>query len=269
MRRAVLLATLALSAPWPVAAAPVGDGKSEDERTYCASELDVVERRRKLFEAQSLSAGEIARKNEPQLQAVRECRDRFRADVRRADEQKQDLEEAGRRAGPNATELERERVWKEIRRERLGSKSPSSLNAQERAELASGMGDEMKETHRALDRAHQRDPSFMRVVYSAIACYHGERRADLRELISSEESLLKLGTGDRQKLYALKSELRTSEEVLARNTEALRSIGGGADRCTTPTVAVVAQCLAILMSGSRVEPGCESEEIQQYVRFVR
>jgi hypothetical protein len=269
MRRAVLLATVALSVPWPATAAPVGDGLSEDERSFCASDLDVLERRRKLFYAQGLSAGEIARKNEPQLQALRECRDRFRADARRAHEQQQDLEEVTRRAGANATELERDRVWKEVRRERLGSKSPSSLNAEERAELASGMGDELKETHRALDRAHQRDPSFMRVVYSGVACAHGDRRSDLLELISSEESLLKLGTGDRQKLYALKSELRTSEEVLARNTEALRTIGGGADRCTTPTVAVVAHCLAILLSGSRVEPGCESEEIQQYVRFVK
>ncbi len=270
MRRAVLLAPLVLVLAAPRAAAAAGaDGMSEDERTYCASELDVVDRRRKVFEGQGLSPAEVARKNESQLLALRECRDRFRADARRAAENKQDLEEVGRRAGPNATELERDRAWREIRRERLASKSRSSLNAEERAELDSGMGEELQATHRALDNAHQRDPYFMRVVYSAIACYHGERRGDLRELISSEESLLKLGTGDRTKLYALKSELRVSEEVLARNTEAFRSIPAGPERCTSQTVAVVAHCLAVRLSGSRSEPGCDSEEIQQYVRFVK
>lgn len=269
MRRAVLLATIVLTVPRPAAAVPGADGMSEEEQDFCASELDVVERRRKIFEAQKLSPSEVARRNEPQLAALRECRDRFRADTRRAAEQREDLEEVGRRAGPNATELERDRIWREVRRERLASKSPSSLNAQEKAELAEGMGEELQATHRALDNAHHRDPSFMRVVYSAIACFHGERRTDLRDQISSEQSLLKLGTGDRQKLYTLQSELRVSEEVLARNNEAFRSIPAGPERCSSPTVAVVAHCLAIRLAGTRSEPGCESEEIQQYVRFVK
>lgn len=269
MRTSVLLATLVLAAPRPGAAAPAGDAMLEDEAAFCASELEVLEKRGKVFGGQGLSAAEIARKNEPQLLALRECRGRFRAEARRALEQKQDLEEVTRRAGPNATELERDRVWREVRRERLGSKSPASLSPEEKGELAAGMGDELAETHRALDDAHQRDPQFMRVVYSAIACYQGDRRTELRESIASEERMLKLGTGHRQKLYALRSELRQSEEILARNAEAARGLPNGLDRCTTPAVAVVSHCLAVRLTGTRVEPACESEEIQQYIRFIK
>jgi hypothetical protein len=265
MPSAVLLATLALAAARPAGVAAI----SEDERAFCASEVEVVEKRQKLFEAQGLSAAEVARKNEPQVRALEECRERFRADARRAEEQREDLAEVTRRVGPNATELERDRVWKEVRRERLGSKSPSQLTPEEKAELAAGMGEELKATEHALDDAHQRDPQFMRVIYSAIACYHGERRTDLKEAIGSEEQMLKLGTGDKQKLYALKSELRQSEEVLARNTEAVRTLPNGLDRCTNPTVAVVSHCLGRRLAGARSEPACESEEIQQYVRFVK
>ena len=192
MPSAVLLATLALAAARPAGT----DAISEDERAYCASEVEVVEKRQKLFEAQGLSAAE-------------------------------------------------------------------------KAELAAGAGDEIKATEHALDDAHQRDPQFMRVVYSALACYHGERRNDLKEAIESEERLLKLGTGDRQKLYSLKSELRQSEEILARNAEAVRTLPNGVDRCTNPTVAVVTHCLGRRLTGARQEAACESEEIQQYVRFVK
>jgi hypothetical protein len=273
MRRAVLLAIAALAAP-PARAqaqpqAQGGEGLGEDERAFCASEAEVVERRRKVFEAQGLSPGEIARRNGSQLDALAECRERFKAEERRRREQQQDVAEVARRAGPNATELERERVWREVRRERLASKSPSSLTAEERAELAAGMGEEMAATHRTLDDAHARDPRFMRVVHSALACYHGDRRDVLRDLISSEESLLKLGTGDRQKLYSLRSELRQSDEVLGRSREAARTLPGGLEACTHPGVAVVAHCLAVRLQASRVEPACESEEIQQYVRFVK
>lgn len=269
MLRTVLLATLALGASRPVLAATAPDGMSDDERTFCASEREVIEKRRKLFEAQQLSPPEVARRNEPQLQALRECRERFQASTRRDAEQKQDLAEVTRRAGPNATELERERVWREVRRDRLASKRPSSLTAEEKAELAAGMGDELKETHRALDDAHQRDPQFMRVIYSALACYHGERRSQLKEAIGSEERMLKLGAGDRQKLYALRSELRQSEEVLTRNDEEARTLPNGLERCSSPAVAVVSHCLGVRLAGTRTEPGCESEEIQQYVRFVK
>lgn len=270
MRRALLPVLLVLAAPRPTNAAPPGaDGPSEDERAYCESERGVVEKRRKIFEAQKLPAAEIARRNEPQLQALQECRERFAAETRRAREQKQDLDEVARRAGPNATELERERIWREVRLERLASRSPSSLTAAERAELAAGTGDELRQTHRALDDAHQRNPQFMRIIYSAIACFQGERRADLREAIASEERLVTLGTGDRQRVYALRSELRQSEEVLARNDEAIRSLPNGVERCTNPTVAVVAHCLRVRLTSGRSEAACEPEEIQQYVRFVK
>ncbi len=109
----------------------------------------------------------------------------------------------------------------------------------------------------------------MRIVHSAVACFHGERRVELREAVASEERMLKVATGDRQRLYGLRSELRQTDDVLARNAEAARALPSGLERCTAPTVAVVAHCLGVRLSGTRVEPACESEEIQQYVRFAR
>jgi hypothetical protein len=250
----------------PPATRPAGAPLSDAERDFCSSELEVLERRQKLFEAQDLSAAEIARKNESAIHDVADCRIRFKEQGNRDVELKADLAEAARRAGPDATPLERDKAWKEVRRERLASKSPASLSAEEKAELAEGIQEEMKATHQALDTAHQKSPEFLRVIHSAIACYQGERKDSLKQAIDSEENLVKLGSGDRTRLYSLRSELRSSEEILARNAEATRSLTGGLDRCTAPTVAVVAHCLGL---EDRPEPACQSEEIEQYLRFVR
>jgi hypothetical protein len=240
---------------------------TDEEAAFCAEELDVLERREGLFEGQGLSASEIARRNESQTRAVNECRDRHRAQQRRAQEQQQDLDELKRRAGPDATEREREAAWREIRRERLASKPTSQLTPEEKAELAAGMQDEMATTHAALDNAHAQDPAFMRMVHSALSCYHTDRKAELEDQISSEEAMLKLGSGDRQRLYALRSELHQSEEVLSRTREATG--GRGLERCTSPTVALISHCMGLRFQGRRQDAMCESEEIQQYVRFVK
>jgi hypothetical protein len=287
MHVAVALALLSLAAPptagskvapakaggaQPAAAKPAGAQPaagaqlSDAERAFCSSEVELLERRKKLFEAQGLPAAEIARKNESAAADLAECRTRYKEQANREIELKADMAEAARRAGPDATQVEREKAWKEVRRERLASKNPARLTAEEKAELAEGVQEEMKATHLALDTAHQRSPEFLRVIYSAIACYQGERKDSLKQAIASEESLLKLGSGDRTKLYSLRSELRASDEILARNAEATRSVPGGLDRCTTPNVAVVAHCLGI---DDRPEPACQSEEIQQYLRFVK
>ncbi len=242
---------------------------SPEERSFCESEVTVVENRQRLFAAQGLPAKEIAARNRQQVKLLDECRGRFRAQQRRAEEERQDMADVERRAGPNATERERERLWRQIRRERIASRDPDSLTPEEKAELAAGMKDELAKTHAALDAAHARDPAFMRVVHSALACYHGDLKYELENEISSEESMLKLGTGDRLKLYAMKSELRASEEVLQRSKEAAARYQSGLERCTSPTVAVLAHCLAIRFDDARREPACESEEIQQYIRLVK
>ena len=86
---AVLVPALAASAlvlgASPVARATTGVPKlSEDEATFCADDLDVLERRASLFEAQELSAAEIARRNDTQLRTLDECRERYRAKQRKA-----------------------------------------------------------------------------------------------------------------------------------------------------------------------------------------
>lgn len=268
---AVLAAPLAAAAVTlgaaPARAAPGVPSLTDEEASFCAEELDLVERRQELFQGQGLAAAEIARRNEPQLRALGECRDRYRGQQRAALEQKQDLEELRRRAGPDATEKEREQAWREIRRERLASKPPSQLTPEEKAELASGMQEELDTTHAALDQAHAADPAFMRMVHSGLACYHGDRKAELQEQLASEEAHMKLGTGDRRRFYALRSELRQTEDVLARTREA--SAGRPLERCASPTVALLAHCMGVRFQGKPAEAMCESEEIQQYVRFVK
>jgi hypothetical protein len=238
-----------------------------EEEAFCAEELEMVERREDLFQKQGLPPSEIARRNDMQLKTLAECRERYRAQQRRAREQKEDVAEVERRAGPNATEKERDRVFKEIRRERLASRPTSQLTAEERAELAAGMQDELATTHAALDTAHSRDPAFMRIVHSAVSCYHGDRKEELEDQISSEQALLKLGNGDKNRLYALRSELRQNEEVLARSREA--NAGRPLERCSSPSVALVAHCLGVRLQAGRTEAMCESEEVQQYIRFVK
>lgn len=263
---ALAIALVTLGAPRAAGAAGV-PALSDEEAAFCASELEVVERRQALFEGQGLPASEILRRNTSHLRALEGCRERYRAEQRRAVEQKQDLEELKRRVGPDATEKEREQAWREIRRERLSSKPRSQLTPEERDELAAGTQDELAATHAALDEAHARDPAFMRTVHSALSCYHSDRKAELEQQIASEQALVKLGTGDKQRLYALRSELRQSEDVLERTREA--SAGRTLERCTSPSIAVIAHCMGIRFERRRPEAMCDSEEIQQYVRFVK
>lgn len=273
MRRGALALSLAasiLAASRHGAAAPANDAQlSPAERAFCQDELDVVERRARLFQGQGLAPREVARRNEGELRAVDECRARFKARERSAREERADAEEVARRAGPDATEKERERAWREIRRERLAAKDPASLDAAERAELADGTPEEVAATHAALDEAHARDPAFMRVVHSALACYHQDRKAELDQQIASEQALVALGTGDRQKLYQLRSALRESEDVLERSRDAARALPRGLERCANRNVAVLAHCLAVRFEGGRAAPSCEAEELQQYIRFVK
>jgi len=273
MRRSALLLSLAASAlavPWHAAAAPAREAQlSPAERAFCQNELEVVERRTRIFEGQGLSPREVARRNAAELRAVEECRVRFKDRERTAREERDDVEEATRRAGPDATEKERERAWREIRRERLAAKDPASLDPSERAELADGTPEELAATHAALDEAHARDPAFMRTVHSALACYHQDRKADLEQQIASEQALVALGTGDRQRLYQLRSALRESEDVLERSRDAARSLPRGLERCASRNIAILAHCLALRFEGGGAAPGCEAEEIQQYIRFVK
>jgi hypothetical protein len=273
-----LVMTLAAATPCPVSAAPSagpapaasrGGPLSDLQREACASELEVLDRRTRLFRGQGLGAPEIARRNEPSQQALEECLAGYRA--RRAAEQEKlaDMMELDRRVGPDASDAARSEAWAQIRRERLAGKPRSQLTPEEKAELSAGSGAEVAETHATLDTVHARDPAFMRMVHSALACYHGVRRDRLRDRLSAEQARVKRGTGDRQAIYALQSQLRQSDEVLARSREASRRWKGGLLRCTEEQVAVLTRCLTVQFDERPAEPACESEVIQQYVRFVK
>jgi hypothetical protein len=274
----VLALTAALAAALPAGAADAprkttGPGParalSTEEREGCDAELDVLEKRVKLFEGQGLARAEVQKRNEGAQAALDECLRTFRLSRSAQKAREADLAELERRAGPNASDEARSEIWTQLRLERLSAKPSSELTEEEREELRAGSKADLAETHATLDTVHARDPVFMRMVHSALACYHGVRRDRIKDDLRHEETLLKLGKGERQKVYSLKSELRQSDDVLARSREAAKGYREGLGRCTEEKVAILAHCLAIRFEGQQQEPACESEEIQQYLRFIK
>lgn len=269
----VLALTVAAAATLPAQAADAGARAprqlTAEERGACAAEVQVLEKRVQLFEGQGLPPAEVRRRNEGPQAALDECARVFRL-ARAAERAREaDLAELDRRAGPDASDEVRSEIWTQLRLERLSAKPVSELTDEERAELRAGSKAELAETHATLDTVHARDPVFMRMVHSALACYHGVRRDRVKDDLRHEEALLKLGKGTRQRAYALKSELRQSEDVLSRAREAAKGYRTGLGKCTEEKVAVLAHCLAIRFDGQEQEPACESEEIQQYIRFIK
>jgi hypothetical protein len=239
------------------------------EKESCAAELAVLEKRVQFFQAQGVTAAEIVHRNELAQATLDECLASYR--VRRAAELEKlaDMKELDRRVGPNAGDEVRAEAWAQIRRERLAGKPRSRLTEEEKAELAAGSGAEVAETHATLDTYHAKDPAFMRMVHSALACYHGVRRDKLKDQLAAEQARVAKGKGDRQKVYALQSDLKQSTDVLARSREASRQWKDGLRRCSEEKVGILTRCLAVRFEDRPAEPACDSEEIQQYVRFVR
>lgn len=270
-----LTAAVAAASPGSPARAAAADRKAAAaaldplEREACAGELDVLEKRVRLFEGQGLPRPEILKRNESSQAALDECVRTFRNNRAAQKAREADLVELERRAGPNASDEVRSQIWTQLRLERLSAKPASELTDEERAELRAGNQAELAETHATLDTVHARDPVFMRMVHSSLACYHGVRRDRLKDDLRREEALVKAGKGERQRVYALKADLRQSEDVLSRSRDAARGYKDGLGRCTEEKVAVLAHCLAIRFEGQRQEPACESEEIQQYIRFIK
>jgi hypothetical protein len=271
----VLALTAALAAATPAGAAEAPkkgaspSSLSAEERAACGAELDALENRVKLFSGQGLGQAEIQRRNEAAQAAVDECVRTSRLNRNAQKAREADLAELERRAGPNATDEMRSEIWTQLRLERLSAKAPAELTAEEREELRAGTSADLAETQATLDKVHAKDPAFMRMVHSSLACYHGVRKDRLKDDLRHEDALLKLGQGDKQKAYALKSELRVSEEVLSRSREAAKTYPGGLARCTEEKVAILAHCLAARFEGQQPEPACDSEEIQQYIRFIK
>jgi len=259
----------ALAQSRPAAGRPDPKALSAEERDACAADLEVLEKRARLFEQQGLRPSEIAKRNENAQLGLEECVRAWRRQRTAEKERLADIAEMERRAGPNATEAQRDEAWAQVRRERLSGKPPSQLTAEERAELHAGTKAEMAETHATLDTVHAKDPVFMRLVHSSLACYHGVRRDRIKEDLAHEQSLVKLGQGDRNRVYALKTDLRQSDDVLARSREAAKGFKDGLGRCTEEKIAILAHCLAIRFEERSNEPACESEEIQQYIRFIK
>jgi hypothetical protein len=267
---AVVVPLQPVAAPKAGAPAAARKGALTDlEKEACAGELEVLEKRGRFFLAQGLGPAEIVRRNELAQQTLDECLAAFRRQRNAELEKLADMNELDRRVGPDAPDTVRAETWTQIRRERLAGKPRSQLTPEEKAELAAGAKAEEAETHATLDTFHARDPAFMRMVHSALACYHGVRRDKLRDQLAAEQAVVKAGGGDRQRVYALQSQVKVSDEVLARSREASRTFKDGLRRCTEEQVAVLTRCLTVQFEERPPEPACESEEIQQYVRFIK
>jgi hypothetical protein len=266
MRRTAALLSFLLTAPAKAEETPAAP---LSEATFCADELETLERRRQLFEREGLAEAEVQRQNAAHLRALSDCRERLRAKRREAAEAAQDADEIARRAGRNPTEAALAAARREVRLERLAGTHPSSLTKDERAELAAGTRAELAATHAALDRAHARDRDFMRIVHSAVACYESGRKEALENQLASEETLVKLGSGDKNALYALRGELRHAEEALARSRDFGRDHPLGLEPCGGASVALLAHCIGVETEGKPAFAACEPEDVQQYLRFAK
>jgi hypothetical protein len=270
-----LVAALAVAAPLqpgavpPRAAAAAAKPLSDLEKEACAAELEVLEKRVKFFQVQGVSPAEIAQRNELAQATLGECLAGYRLKRAAELEKLADMKELDRRVGPDASDTVRTETWTQIRRERLAGKPRSRLTPEEKAELAAGTKAEEAETHATLDTHHAKDPAFMRMVHSALACYHGVRRDRLKDQLSAEQARIKRGDGERQKVYALQSQLKQSDEVLARSREASGQWKGGLGKCTEEQVAILTRCLAVQFEDRPADSACDSEEIQQYIRFIK
>jgi hypothetical protein len=255
--------------PAPAAAKATPRPLTDLEKESCAAELAVLEKRGQFFQGQGVPPAEIVHRNELAQATLDECLATFR--VKRAAELEKlaDMNELDRRVGPNASDAVRAEAWAQIRRERLAGKPRSRLTEEEKAELAAGSRAEVAETHATLDTHHAKDPAFMRMVHSALACYHGVRRDKLKDQLAVEQARLDKGQGDRQKVYGLQADLKQSNDVLARSREAARQWKNGLRKCSEEQVAILTRCLAVQFEDRPADPACDSEEIQQYVRFVR
>ncbi len=273
-----LAAALTLVVPLRPSAAPRAATKratarprplTDLEKESCSAELRVLDRRVRFFQGQGLGPAEIARRNELPRRTLGECLSAFRRNREVELERLEDMNELDRRVGPDASEAARAEAWAQIQRERLAGKPRSLLTPAEKAELTAGSKAEEAETHATLDTFHAGDPAFMRMVHSALACHHGVRRDKLRDQLAVEQARVRRGGGDRRKIYALQARLKQTNEVLARSHEASRQFKNGLRRCTEEQVAVLTRCLTVQFEERPAEPACESEEIQQYIRFIK
>jgi hypothetical protein len=264
---ALAIALAALTAAPPASAAP--RPPNDEEKAACAHEQDVITSRTKLFQGQKLSADEIAKRNQPAQAAFDDCVARYRK-LTPADKQLMaDQAEVARRVDPDASDAVKAETLGKIRRERLAAKPASQLTPEEREELLSASPEDQAAARAAADAANAANPAFMRTVQSAVSCYHTARKAELQGRLAQEQSLEKIGKGDRQAMYSLKSELRQTDDVLARSREEAKQFKDGLARCNDPQVAILSHCLGSQFEEAKADPACDAEEIQQYLRFVK
>lgn len=261
MQAALALTTLAaLLLP---AAARAAEPLGSEESEFCKLELEALGRRARLFVSQGLPPAEVKKRNAPFEQHLLDCRARWKEQLRARGDEQRLLEEIARRAGPDANELQRSRVEREVRLEFARRKRPAERTPAER-ELLAGADAEAAERRAAEARA--RDPVLLRQLRSALHCAHARRRDRWRDEIAEEERLSSLGGGDRQRLYFLRAELRRDEEVLAANAPDLAAVGGPLP-CAEPRVAQLAHCIEVQASG-REDPACETEAARASLRLL-
>lgn len=233
------------------------------EAQYCASDLSALKQRARILREQGLSPAAVRKQNAPYEQFLAECRQRFRLEQRWQAEEQRILREIADRTPPEATQLQRARIDREVRLRRARLRKPQELSPAERKLLAEAEADDA--VRREAETA-ARDPVLLRRLLSAERCAHAALGERARAGIAEEDRLAGLGSGDRTRTYYLQGERKRAEEVLARNAPELEKVGGPLP-CADEHVAPVALCVEAEASG-RAERGCERPEMGQLLRIL-
>ena len=234
------------------------------EAQFCAPELSALKQRARIFREQGLSPAEVGRQNAPYERFLAECRQRFRLEQRWRAEELRTLKEIADRTPPEATQLQRARIDREVRLRRARQRKREELSPAERELLA---GAEAADAARREAEAAARDPALRRRLLSAERCAYDALGERARAGMAEEERLAGLGAGDRTRTYYLQGERKRAEEVLARNAPELEKVGGPLP-CDDGQVAPVALCVEAEAS-ERAEPACERPEMVQLLRILR
>ncbi len=232
MRRVLLAASvLALGPGRALPAGPEpGAGLSPGEREACAEEIRVIANRDKVFAERGLSPAERRRRNAQAYEVLEACAREHRDRERRR---------AGAKPAEPADDLARKRKALEARAEQ-----------------------------RRLDAERARNPRYMRPALSGVLCYQAARKSRAEAGLEEERRFTALGYPDRMRGYALRSELSRAEQGLALARRALAELGGPLG-CEEGVVPVLAHCISVRDGETAGGEGCESEEVQQYLRLVR
>lgn len=238
-------------------------GLAADEAEFCRQELDTLERRARVLEGKGLPPAEVKKRNAAYEQFLSECRGRFRGARRQEEAELRLRQEIAARTPVGATEVERERIAREVRLSHARARPRQELSPADRQLLEEA---EAAEASRRRAEARLHDPALRRKALSGQRCVHLGRRDLHRRQLQEEERIGGLDGGDRQRRYFLRAEIKREEEALRVSAAELATAGGPLP-CRDPFVARVAECIQA-HDADRAEPACAATELREALQVL-